>query len=154
MRHLSSSWTLLVAGFLIHSYLLAPVLSIPTPQVVGEVSAVYDLIDRVLGSTTTSHPFHLKLTTKKSNNEKLFFQLEDDSINDGEIQITGTTANELSAGVGWYLRHYCNMTIGWPRGGGSHIVIPEQWPKIGAVVKKKRQFPWSYLMVSKKKEYS
>ena len=30
----------------------------------------------------------------------------------GRIQIRGTRASELTAGLGFYLRHYCNMTIG------------------------------------------
>jgi Alpha-N-acetylglucosaminidase (NAGLU) N-terminal domain len=142
--------SILLLWSLLHTNLVF-VTGLPRPQLLGEVSAVYDLIDRVLGSATisnstaASHPFHLQLVHR--NESDLFFQLED-SV-DGLIRITGTTANELSAGVGWYLRHYCNMTIGWPRGGGSHITIPQQWPKIGTVVQKKRQLPWSYLMVSK-----
>lgn len=43
------------------------------------------------------------------------------------------------------------MTVGWPRGGGSRIVIPSAWPTIGNEKKHKitkaRQVPWSYLMV-------
>ena len=121
----------------------------PAPQLVGEVSAVYELIDRVLSNSSTGHPFRLLLTERSSTSDDLFFQLQDDP--DGSsILIKGTSANELSAGVGWYLRHYCNMTIGWPRGGGSHLVAPHnnKWPKIGEgiILKKKRQVPWSYLM--------
>ena len=39
------------------------------------------------------------------------------------------------------------MTIGWPRGGGSNIFIPEKWPAIGAdPITKRRIAPWSYIM--------
>eukprot|EP00980_Cylindrotheca_fusiformis_P012012 scaffold2844_cov123-Cylindrotheca_fusiformis.AAC.5 len=123
------------------------------PPLVGETSAVYDLIDRVLDSS--DHPFRLKLissSSSSSSSSAAYFKLEDCS--DGEkqqIEITASTASELSAGVGWYLRHYCNMTLGWPLGGGSRIVLPEnagaEWPKIGAQpVVKKRAVRWSYFM--------
>jgi hypothetical protein len=139
-------------------------------HLVGEVSAVYDLIGRVLGDQV-SHPFRLKLAAANDgdDNNELFFQLQDHYFDDEEdgqgssqqhqILVTASTASELSAGVGWYLREQCNMTIGWPRGGGSRIVIPKNgsWPKIGndrksssspVILKKVRQVPWSYLMVS------
>lgn len=139
-------------------------------KLVGEVSAVYDLIGRVLDQAP--HPFRLQLTTEmdrekhNSNdqhtnfNKNLYFQLEDyynttaaDSKDQHQILVTATTASELSAGVGWYLRERCNMTIGWPRGGGSRIRIPKSWPKIATedgitIVNRLRQVPWSYLMVS------
>lgn len=43
------------------------------------------------------------------------------------IKITGRTASDLSAGVGAYLMDYANLTFGWPRGGGSHMVLPTTW---------------------------
>ena len=48
---------------------------------------------------------------------------------------------------GHYMREYCNMTIGWPRGGGSNVWVPTSWPKIGTTpVSLKRNTPWSYMM--------
>ena len=45
------------------------------------------------------------------------------------------------------MREYCNMTIGWVRGGGSNTFVPKQWPKIGATpVSGRRNTPWSYMM--------
>lgn len=38
------------------------------------------------------------------------------------------------------------MTLGWPRGGGSHMVKPAEWPKIGGQVVKRRSVPWNYFM--------
>lgn len=134
---------------------------------VGNASAVYDLIRRVLQTPSSSskhpRPFRLQLVAPQeeesaTNNvddvdgHDLYFQIEDITGESTELDlilVTATTASELSAGVGWYLRHYCNMTIGWPRGGGSRIVIPKEWPKIGsnAAVRRKRQVPWSYFMV-------
>lgn len=107
----------------------------------GKVSAVYNLLDRVLG--IENHPIQLSIESLPSS--KLYFRLEDDG--DKNVVITASTASELSAGVGYYLRHYCNMTLGWPQGGGSRIVIPNEWPKIGATpLQKTRSVPWSYFM--------
>jgi alpha-N-acetylglucosaminidase len=67
-----------------------------------------------------------------------------------QIAVAATTASELSAGVGWYLRERCNMTIGWPRGGGSNVFFPAAWPHVGATAASpltvRRIVPWSYFM--------
>ena len=47
------------------------------------------------------------------------------------IVVTATSASELTAGLGYYFKHYCNFTLEWSTGGragGSHIVLPEVWP--------------------------
>ncbi|KAL3940807.1 MAG: hypothetical protein SGBAC_004723 [Bacillariaceae sp.] len=111
----------------------------------GNTDAVYKLINRVLKQD--DHPFQLEIAPSSSaTKESNYFELQDGE-NANEILIKGSTVSELGAGVGWYLRHYCNMTLGWPLGGGSRIVIPDQWPSIGATpVRKKRAVPWSYFM--------
>lgn len=122
--------------------LLAKNADASSASLVGETSAVYDLIDRVLGGK--DHPIQLKLVSPPSSSS-LYFTLQDGE--DEQVKITASTASELGAGVGWYLRHYCNMTLGWPSGGGSRIIIPDAWPKIGSrPVVKKRAVPWSYFM--------
>jgi alpha-N-acetylglucosaminidase len=121
--------------------LLAQNVGATPPPLLGETSAVHDLINRVLEGK--DHPFRLKLLPPVSS--ALHFKLQDGK--DDKIEITASTASELSAGVGWYLRHYCNMTLGWPSGGGSRIIVPDPWPKIGSnPVVKKRAVPWSYFM--------
>ena len=115
----------------------------------GKASAVYELVNRVLGLKSNDvnyqHPFQLKLA--ESSSSELYFPLEDDDNDNNKIIITASTASELSAGVGFYLKEYCNMTFGWPLGGGSRIVIPKFWPKIGvSPVTKTRSVPWSYFM--------
>lgn len=123
------------------------------PPLVGQASAVYDLLDRVLGGAP--HPFRLEIQQQQPGGN-LYFQLQDttngktgDEEKNSSILVKASTASELSAGVGWYLRHYCNMTLGWPRGGGSRVVIPQAWPQIGSQpLLRPRQVPWSYLMVS------
>ncbi|CAJ1949486.1 unnamed protein product [Cylindrotheca closterium] len=122
-------------------------------QLLGTTDAVYRLITRVLKQN--EHPFQLHLVGSSSASsaadessfrmEPKYFELQDEG--NGNILVTGSTASELGAGVGWYLRHYCNMTLGWPSGGGSRIVIPDQWPSIGSKkVRKTRAVPWSYFM--------
>ena len=115
----------------------------------GKASAVYELVNRVLGLKSNDvnyqHPFQLKLA--ESSSSELYFRLEDDDNDNNKVIITASTASELSAGVGFYLKEYCNMTFGWPLGGGSRIVIPKIWPKIGvSSVTKTRSVPWSYFM--------
>ncbi|CAK0830816.1 unnamed protein product, partial [Prorocentrum cordatum] len=66
---------------------------------------------------------------------------------DGDLVVaTATGASELTAAIGHYFREFCNMTIGWPRGGGSSLALPLAWPKIGAPVTRSRSVPWSYMM--------
>lgn len=63
------------------------------------------------------------------------------------IAITASGVNELSAGLGVYLREVCNMTIGWERGGGSNVAVPETWPAVGPTpITRSRNTPFSYMM--------
>lgn len=97
-------------------------------HLVGEVDAVTALLERVLGAGGSEH-FTLLINQSLSCPEKNnCFTLEDGA--DGKIMITGSTASELTGGLGVYLREYCGMTIGWVRGGGSNTFIPKTWPSI------------------------
>ena len=80
----------------------------------GNISAVKALVVRVLGSTPAAR-FEFSLV--EADGPRRFFTLED-SPDMTYTAISGTSASELTAGLGFYLREYCNMTIGWPRGGG------------------------------------
>jgi hypothetical protein len=107
----------------------------------GDVQAVYDMLGRILPGSQTQ--FALSITPSTLGESRV--TLSDDV--GGEIRIDATTASELAFGVGHYFREYCNMTIGWRRGGGSRVFIPESWPAIGGeAVTKKRVVPWSYMM--------
>jgi hypothetical protein len=37
-------------------------------------------------------------------------------------------------------------SVGWPRGGGSHLTLPTTWPLLGSAVTRARIVPWSYIM--------
>eukprot|EP00927_Polykrikos_kofoidii_P006951 TRINITY_DN1282_c0_g2_i1.p1 TRINITY_DN1282_c0_g2~~TRINITY_DN1282_c0_g2_i1.p1 ORF type:complete len:848 (-),score=115.97 TRINITY_DN1282_c0_g2_i1:42-2261(-) len=62
--------------------------------------------------------------------------------------VAGSGAVEIAAGIGWYLRERCNVTIGWPRGGGSWLPagLVESLPRVGARVIRHRTTTWSYMM--------
>ena len=50
----------------------------------------------------------------------------------GLTSVSASGVNELAAGVGHYLREFANLTVGWPRGGGSNLFVPARWPLVGA----------------------
>lgn len=108
------------------------------------VRSVEQLLERVL-PTAPRGQISLRITDSCQGLKvgKPCYQLSDDGP---KVLVSGTSANELSAGVGYYLRQYCNMTIGWERGGGSRLVIPKTWPAIGGTVVRTRAVPWSYMM--------
>ena len=117
----------------------------------GDVGAVVSMVERVLPGAG----LHFNLAFESGNCQGISppcFEIKDED--DGRVAITATSASELSAGVGHYLREVCNMTIGWPRGGGSNVFIPRSelslsgWPKIpgGAIIARHRAVPWSYIM--------
>ncbi len=116
-------------------------LSSPTHKLRGDVASVYDLLERVIPGSSS----HFSLSFDTNGSEAAFYRLADISET-GQVGISGTGASELTAGVGWYLREICNMTFGWPRGGGSNVFLPSIWPPVGGVVTHKRIAPWSYFM--------
>eukprot|EP00656_Telonema_subtile_P046113 TRINITY_DN5245_c0_g1_i1.p1 TRINITY_DN5245_c0_g1~~TRINITY_DN5245_c0_g1_i1.p1 ORF type:complete len:881 (+),score=212.00 TRINITY_DN5245_c0_g1_i1:28-2643(+) len=111
----------------------------------GTVDAVYALLDRVLPAGAAQH-FDLNLQDGQCapGVAPPCFALADNA--NATISIRGSSASELTAGVGVYLREYCNMTVGWPRGGGSNVFVPAVWPVVGSAVAQRRNTPWSYIM--------
>ena len=126
---------------------LTPVVSNKPTAIInyGTADAAYSLLERVLPGSSAH--FHLSLSNLScaSNVESPCFAVSDGS--GGSIDIVGTTASELTAAIGFYFREMCNMTIGWPRGGGSNIFTPAAWPVIGAIpYARQRNVPFSYIM--------
>lgn len=115
------------------------------PHLIGDVAAVYALADRVLGETVASAQFAFSIQQACPGVDPgvYCFTLSDRA--DGKISITGTTASELTAGLGVYLREWCGMTVGWHRGGGSYVFIPNPWPKIGTSVSRSRSVAYSHV---------
>jgi len=108
----------------------------------GSVGAVNELIERLLPGASSD--FELKIAQPK-NCTGPCFSLEHGP--GGKLAVTGSSAAELTAGLGFYFREFCNMTIGWKRGGGSHVFTPRSWPLVPSNgVTKRRVTPWSYIM--------
>lgn len=110
------------------------------PPLTGNASAVYALLERVLPGTSK---FFALSMSPSCPSDTACFVLSDSG---GAIAIAGTRASDLSAGLGFYLREYANITVGWPRGGGSRVVPPSTWPAIGTRVVRPRVGPFSFAM--------
>ena len=113
----------------------------PRPPL-GNVSAVEELLDRVLPGAREH--FQLAIDASACASNAGCFTLEDGL--GGTIKVTGSTTSDVTAGVGAYLMDHANMTIGWPRGGGQNLFLPQHWPTLGQKVTKQRNTPWSYIM--------
>lgn len=119
---------------LIHvlSLMLACIPRVASAQ--GSTQAVYDLIERIMPGQS-SH-FELSFANCSGTNLPCFI-LADGA--DGTLQVQGTGASELTAGLGYYLREYVGWSLGWPRGGGSHTCVPSPWPTVGATAQQPLQ---------------
>ena len=108
------------------------------PHLIGNTTAVYGLLERVLPGSSAH--FELALTPQRKPNA---FTISD--ATGGKTRITGTTAAELTGGLGVYLREHCGMTVGWVRGGGSRVFTPKSWPKVHTPVTQARSVPYSHV---------
>ena len=109
----------------------------------GTVQAAYDMLERVLPGSSP----HFALTFVPAcpgAASPHCFTLAD--APGGGVAIAGTSASQLTAAIGIYLRDYCNLTFGWARGGGSYIAQPARWPAVGAPVTVARAVPFNYIM--------
>ena len=101
----------------------------------GSVVAIEQLVARLFSkvsqtnrSTTFASPFTFQLlpldqacgTATPHPKQPPCFSIED--VANNQFLVSGTTASELGAGVGYYLRQYANQTIGWKRGEGKACV--------------------------------
>eukprot|EP00040_Diaphanoeca_grandis_P017313 m.90087 g.90087 ORF g.90087 m.90087 type:complete len:978 (+) comp26364_c0_seq1:96-3029(+) len=115
----------------------------------GNVSAVVALVERVLPGSSDHFDFTIVPQPPPPANPEGApangFTLKDGA--DGKIVITATTASELTGGLGIYLREFCNITVGWVRGGGNHVFMPSPWPTIGdgVVVVRNRSVAYSHV---------
>lgn len=112
----------------------------------GNVSAVAALLERVLPGSSSQFELSLAPACPGIPAGKACFSLSDgDGDGAGRIVITGTSASELTGGLGVYLREYCQMTFGWERGGASRVFTPTAWPRIGSPVSRSRSVPFSHV---------
>jgi len=123
--------------------LAAPAAVLAQPPAPGTVAAAYALLERVLPGSSAQFALSISPSCAGVPAGRSCFTLAD---NNTQVSIVGTSAAELTAGIGHYFREYCNMTIGWPRGGGSNVFTPSPWPAVGAPVVVARVVPLSYIM--------
>ena len=135
----------LVAFLLLHAssfYTATAVVAPPPPPPlppVGDVAAAYALLERVLPGASPSFAFSLDASCPGVGR---CFTLSDAPAG---VAIAASSVSELTAGLGVYLREYCNMTLGWPRGGASNVFMPAAWPRVDARVTQSRATPFSYM---------
>ena len=101
-----------------------PTVASAAPDPTAPVAA---LLERLLPDSS-SH-FQLRISGKPS-----CFSIDDVSDLPGhQIIVNGGDLATLAAGVGYYLRERANITIGWPRGGGSRVGVPAGgWPTMAS----------------------
>ena len=80
------------------------------PQLIGDVMAVYDMLDRVLPGSKD----HFVLNVRGAAVDMPSYTVSDTCHATGPCKVTvsGSGANEVASGIGWYLRERCNMTVG------------------------------------------
>ena len=107
----------------------------------ADSAAVFTLIDRVLPGASS----HFVLAIVNDTATKNCFSVSDSP--DGKVAVVASDASLLAAGVGYYLREHCNMTIGWVRGGGDgNVRVPASWPAVGKQETRCRHVDHLYFM--------
>lgn len=103
----------------------------------GNVSAVYDLINRVV-PTSAAQLFELQLVTSNATIDSATLS---DSIG-GAVLIQSNTVSGLCMGVGWYLRHVANSSVSWT---GIQNTIGTSLPPVGPKpITIKARVAWRY----------
>lgn len=107
---------------------LTTVLSATARSEGPDTTPISQLLDRLLPGL--SEHFQLSIDPRVGS----CFSLDDVSDLPGNriVAIAGD-ASTLSSAVGHYLRERANLTVGWPRGGGSRIIVPAGgWPTMAS----------------------
>lgn len=76
------------------------------------------------------------LEFRKAPADTDFYRIESDG---GKTVITGNNANSMAAGLGYYLRNYCNISIGWMDKGRASLEAP--LPKVEEAVESSALVP-------------
>lgn len=82
----------------------------PSSKLTGSVAAVYDLLERIIPGSAAHFALSFLPPTAcpLGPSGTACFNISDAA--GGHTAIAGTSASELSAGVGVYLREFCGMT--------------------------------------------
>jgi hypothetical protein len=139
--------TLLLAGIIV-GVSAQPPPNEPLP--IGSVDAVNALLERVIPGSSAHFSLSLVGSCPGATSPNCYTLSDRSTSVDGStvvtVDVAGTSASSLTAGIGEYFRESLNLTFGWPRGGGNFIASPSTWPQIGSPVTKSRVVPYSYIM--------
>ena len=97
-------------------FLLCAIVSLAGCVKDKDVKEAGDLAARVLDG-----PGVKLLEFRKAEAETDFFRIASDG---GRLVITGNDANSMATGLGYYLRNYCNINIGWMDRGKARLEAP------------------------------
>jgi hypothetical protein len=116
------------------------------PHLIGNASAVSALLERIIPGSSAQFelvivPLPLRNETEAVRETDVANHFTISDTKGGKTRIEGTTASELTGGLGVYLREHCGMTFGWVRGGGNHVFTPKTWPKVGKPITIARSVP-------------
>ena len=76
---------------------------------------------RALAGRILDGPGVKQLEFRKAESGKDFFRIESEAR---KVVITGNNANSMATGLGYYLKHYCNISIGWMDKGKARLEAP------------------------------
>ncbi|CAL5374798.1 unnamed protein product [Camellia sinensis] len=115
-----------------------------------QLSAARGVLNRLIPSHSSSFEFRI-VSKERCGGELCFIINNHPSVGEHgapEILISGVTGVELSAGLHWYLKHWCGAHISWDKTGGAQL---SSVPKSGSLphvqgdeILVQRPIPWNY----------
>ncbi|KAF7136024.1 hypothetical protein RHSIM_Rhsim08G0167900 [Rhododendron simsii] len=115
-----------------------------------QISAAGGALDRLIPSHSSSFEFRI-VSKERCGGESCFIVHNSPSLNDKSdlfSRISGVTGVELSAGMHWYIKHWCGAHVSWDKTGGvqlSSVPKPGSLPRVqdsGILIQ--RPMPWHY----------
>ncbi|XP_052182621.1 alpha-N-acetylglucosaminidase-like isoform X2 [Diospyros lotus] len=115
-----------------------------------QVAAARGVLRRLIPSHSSSFDFRI-VSKDACGGESCFIisnHLSPSIHGTPEILISGLTGVELSAGLHWYIKHWCGAHISWDKTGGvqlSSVPKPGSFPRVqDAGILVQRPIPWHY----------
>ncbi|KAF8399341.1 hypothetical protein HHK36_015206 [Tetracentron sinense] len=125
-----------------------------------QVAAAQGVLRRLLPSHSSSFEFQI-VSKERCGGKSCFIISNHPSFSKQrapEILIGGFTGVELSAGLHWYLKHWCGAHISWDKTGGvqlSSVPNPGSLPRVQAAgILIQRPVPWNYYQNAVSSSYS
>jgi hypothetical protein len=84
------------------------------PKPADQLEAVQGLLQRLLPEY--QHLFTLKIAPPDTTSS--FFEIE---AIDGTIDVYGTSGVEITSGINWFLKYFCNSSVSWEATGGRQL---------------------------------